>query len=184
LERYLERCRTTRLTRTTQGCQQHRLTTCVLSRRETADATVDYVSLAVRAHTPSNRTPTAATTQKIFTTRTIVIQNSGISVSEFIGTATYSRRMAYAWVSIRNFLIIGIISNVLLVETLSPSGVTRERNTRYLTCSMKYLSADKELPHPSLLSNTVSAKWLTICQHLSPLNCNFVVFREVLMFSC
>jgi len=87
----LERRRSTRLTRTTQGCQQHRLPTCVLSRRETADATVDYVSLAVRAHTPSNRTPAAATTQKIFTTRTIVTQNSGISLSEFLGTATYLR---------------------------------------------------------------------------------------------
>jgi len=93
LEWNLERRRNTRLTRTTQGCQQRQrhLTTRVLIRRETADATVIIVSLAIRAQRPP-----AAYSEESFITMAIVTQHSGISLWEFIGTATYSRRMARA----------------------------------------------------------------------------------------
>jgi len=75
----LERRRTTSLTRTTR----------VVIRREMADATVIIVSLAIRAHTPPlTRTTAAASPEKTFITRALVTQHSGISLSEFIGTAT------------------------------------------------------------------------------------------------
>jgi len=83
LECHLERCRPT------QGRR-------ALIRQETADATKQHVTLAVHAHTPSTRMPSAATTKKTFIIRTIVSRNSGISLSKVIGTAAYSLSIAQA----------------------------------------------------------------------------------------